>query len=149
MRGRWQGSACLVPPCPGMLSQSQLLCPVPARMSGQPLAVPTTTLTGWLSPTRSPPSSASGLVKAVGGVHGAQLGLDITVSNCDPTVMGRKSALCLVPMHGKKPSTAAAHRCVAMHTKWCWTDWHTGHVGGIARAETSGAVQGPCVPGGD
>lgn len=86
MRGRWQGSACLVPPCPGMLSQSQLLCPVPATMSAQLWAMPTTTLTGWLyhPPTRSPPSSASKLVKAVREGHGAELGLDITVSKLRP-----------------------------------------------------------------
>lgn len=122
MRGRWQGCACLVPPCPEMLSQSLLsvLCqpdewPVLGCAHHHPhrLAV---------SPTRSLPSSASGLVKAVRDVRGAELVLDITVSNCVPTVMGPEGALCLVPMDGKKASAAAAHKCVAMHTEWCWTD---------------------------
>lgn len=72
-----------------------------------------------MSPTRSPPNSAFRLVKAVRGAHGAQLGLDITVSNCDPTVMELEGALCLVTVDGKKPSAAAADRCIAMHTKWC------------------------------
>lgn len=92
MRGRWQGSACLVPPCPGMLSQSQLLCPVPTPMSAQPWAVPTATLMGWLC---HPPSSASGLVRAIRGVHGAELGLDITASELRPHCDGARG--CPVP----------------------------------------------------
>lgn len=83
MRGRWQGSACLVPPCPGMLSQSQLLCPVPATMSGQPWAVPTTTLTGWLC---HPPGPLQALPPGCCRPSEVSTGLSLAWSSLSATV---------------------------------------------------------------
>lgn len=110
MRGRWEGCASLsllAPRC--CLNPSFLSCASPDEWPflGCALHHPHRLA---VSPTRSPLSSASGLVEAVRDVCEPELGLDITVSNCVHTVMRPEGALCLVLTDGKKPSAAAAHR---------------------------------------
>lgn len=98
-----------------------------------------------LPPTRSPPGSVSGLVNAVRGVHRAELGLNITVSNCDPTVMGLRVPCAWSPWVGRNPALQQLTDVLPC------TQSGVGlaDIGGIARAESSGAAQTPCVPGGD